>query len=90
MFVLLSSVVLFLFGIVLILQICGFILIFVFFGSFSLFSKVELRKQISCSMQLRNKSDNYLAFKVVNFNLFITQLSALFDYKVLCQCFFFL
>lgn len=33
---------------------------------------VELRKQISCSLQLSNKSDNYVAFKVlIFFHLFL-------------------
>lgn len=36
---------------------------FLFFS----FREVELRKQISCSMQLINKSDNYVAFKVFFF-----------------------
>ncbi|RWW05539.1 hypothetical protein BHE74_00016862, partial [Ensete ventricosum] len=31
-----------------------------------LFAQVELKKQISCSLQLINKSDDYVAFKVAN------------------------
>lgn len=30
-------------------------------------NKVELRKQISCNLQLSNKTDDYVAFKVLNF-----------------------
>ncbi|KAK4476497.1 hypothetical protein RD792_015651, partial [Penstemon davidsonii] len=39
-----------------------------FLFPFVCFLKVELKKQIPCSMQLRNKSDNYVAFKVKTTN----------------------
>ena len=38
----------------------------IFFNNYYfLFELVELRKQISCSLQLSNKTDNYVAFKVL-------------------------
>lgn len=35
-------------------------------------NKVELRKQISCSLQLSNKTDDYVAFKVLNFTSLVS------------------
>lgn len=46
--------------------------------------KVELKKQISCSLQLSNKTDNYVAFKVslvLGINWLIYQaLDVVFDF----------
>lgn len=49
---------------------CFCCFLFCLFPSFFFFFKklVELRKQISCSLQLSNKTDNYVAFKVNLFN----------------------
>lgn len=35
-------------------------------------NEVELRKQISCSLQLSNKTDDYVAFKVLNFTSLVS------------------
>lgn len=44
------------------------VLIFLLFVG--LYWKVELRKQSSCSMQLSNKTDQYIAFKVTNLKIY--------------------
>lgn len=43
---------------------------------------VELKKQISCSMQLTNKSDNYVAFKVKKLFFFSFIFSYLSAWKI--------
>lgn len=41
-----------------------------FFSFCDLIGEVEVKKQISCSLQLTNKSDDYVAFKVVDLGFF--------------------
>lgn len=46
--------------------------IFFYFCLFSILIsawKVELKKQISCSLQLLNKTENHVAFKVILFDI---------------------
>jgi hypothetical protein len=62
-------------------MLCVFILFIVFY--FCFVSLVELKKQISCSLQLSNKTDNYVAFKVIfSFFFFLFKLLLSFLYEL--------
>lgn len=78
-----SSRISFLFFFLLFFGFSRFLVLFFFLAvvyGFQLFTfLVELKKQISCSLQLSNKTDNYVAFKV-NFHLFFTA------FACVCAC----
>lgn len=57
-------------------RVCRLMFDFVFAWSFSV--SVELKKQISCSLQLSNKTDSYVAFKVIFLSLFVFSESFMF------------
>lgn len=52
-------------------NLCLFFFLFFFFFFSGLWWLVELKKQISCSLQLSNKTDNYVAFKVSFSDLYV-------------------